>query len=326
MQRMWQTSDPRDCVFVLRGIHPMLRELQVRYSDNVEEVYSHATTILLRRGGTQSRVCWTHPSESAYLPSWVVNFSSSCINMSIATQQLEQSFLESGRFNASASSSLRVHVPEPQMLSTAGFVLDEIMDITRCLTYLERMSDFDDSRLAEWLRFTIKHNHLLRKPVQLLRTVCAGMAPEDRAFRLEDIHLFWDSRIGGLYDLEMPEPPECEEKKKAIESWKKSVCDFMLQKRFFVTKSGRMALAHRSAAVGDRIAIFASGDIPFVLRRAHSDAKEEAYILIGGCYLDGKPFNDKTARADEDLLAELRRHVWRSRVRRRKTCSRKETE
>jgi hypothetical protein len=42
--------------------------------------------------------------------------------------------------------------------------------------------------------------------------------------------------------------------------------------------------------VGDRIAIFASGDIPFVLRQAHSDAIEEAYILIGGCYLDGKPF------------------------------------
>jgi hypothetical protein len=230
MHRVWQTSDPRDCVYVLRGIHPMFREIQVRYSDRVEEVFSNATIILVRNGGTWSRVCWTHPSESAYLPSWVVDFSSSCIHMSVGTQIVEQSFLEGGKFNASASSILRVQVPAPQMLSTAGFVFDEIMDITRCLTHLERMSDFDDSRWAEWLQFVIKHDHLLRKPVQLLRTLCAGMAPESKAFQPKDIHLFWDSRIGCLYDLEMPEPPECEEKKEAIKIWKRSIFDFMLQK------------------------------------------------------------------------------------------------
>jgi hypothetical protein len=288
MQRMWQTSDPRDCVYVLRGIHPMFRELQVRYSDSIEEVFSDATTILLQIGGTWSRVCWTHPSESAYLPSWVVDFSSSCIHMSMATQILEKSFLEGGMFNASASSTLRVQVPAPQILSTAGFIFDEIVDITRSLTHLERISDFDDSRWAEWVQFVIKHDHLLRKPVQLLRTICAGMAPEDKAFRPEDIKFFWDSPIGELYDLEQPGPPEIEQKTEAVEAWRRSVCAFMLQKRFFVTKGGRTGLAHRSTTVGVHVAIFASGDIPFVLRRAHSDAREEAYILIGGCYLDGK--------------------------------------
>lgn len=328
MQRMWQTSDPRDCVFVLRGIHAMFRELQVHYSDDVEEIFSDATTILLHNGGTWSRVCWSHPSESAYLPSWVVDFSSSCIHMSMSTQLREKSFLEGAGFNASASSILRVQTPAPQMLSTAGFVFDEIVDITRCLTHLESISDFDDSRWVEWLKFAIKHEHLLRNPVSLLRTVCAGMAPKGKAFQPNDIHLFWDSPIAGLWDLERPGRPGSEEETEAIEAWTRSVCAFMLQKRFFVTKSGRPGLAHKSAAVGDSIAIFASGDIPFVLRRTHSDVREEAYNLIGGCYLDGKPLCKKEPRMLERIgrLTEvIRCHVRRCRVRRRKACSRKET-
>ena len=63
---------------------------------------------------------------------------------------------------------------------------------------------------------------------------------------------------------------------------------YMQQKRLFTTETGAIGLAHRSAAVGDSVAIFASGDIPFVVRRVSSDVTEEAYILIGGCYLDGK--------------------------------------
>jgi hypothetical protein len=300
MQRMWQTSDPRDCVFVLRGIHPMFRELQVRYSDNVEEIFADATGILLQSGGTWSRVCWTYPSESAYLPSWVVDFSSSCIHMSMATQILEKSFLEGGMFNASASSILRVRTPAPQMLSTAGFVFDEIVDITRCLTHLELISDFDDARWAEWLRFMLKHRHLLKDAFPLLRTVCAGMVPGYKAFRPRDVHLFWDSPISGLYDLQKPQTPQSEQETEAVESWKRTVCAFMLQKRFFVSKSGRMGLAHRSAAVGDRIAIFASGDIPFVLRPVSSNMDDESYILIGGCYLDGNWRTKCNAWADGD--------------------------
>jgi hypothetical protein len=252
MQRMWQTSDPRDCVFVLRGIHPMFRKLQVSYSDNAEEIFADATITLLQNGGTWSRVCWTHPSESAYLPSWVVDFSSSCIHMSMATQLLEKAFLEGGMFNASASSVLRVRIPAPQMLSTAGFVFDEIVDITRCFTHLELISDFDDARWAEWFRFMLNHRHLLKFSFPLLRTVCAGMAPEDKACRPRDVHLFWDSPISGLYDLEQPRPPPSVDETEAVEAWKRIVCAFMLQKRFFVGKGGRMGLAHKSAAVTPR--------------------------------------------------------------------------
>jgi hypothetical protein len=60
------------------------------------------------------------------------------------------------------------------------------------------------------------------------------------------------------------------------------------QGRFFVTKSLRMGLAPLDAAIGDRIAILAFGDAPFVLRPVPVEyAGEEAYRIIGGCYVDG---------------------------------------
>jgi hypothetical protein len=40
--------------------------------------------------------------------------------------------------------------------------------------------------------------------------------------------------------------------------------------------------------VGDRIAIFAFGNLPFVVRQVDADVEGEANILIGSCYLDGK--------------------------------------
>jgi hypothetical protein len=58
--------------------------------------------------------------------------------------------------------------------------------------------------------------------------------------------------------------------------------------RFFVSKSLRIGLAPMGAAVGDQIAIIASADLPFVLRPVPEDyAGEEAYRIMGGCYVDG---------------------------------------
>ena len=51
-----------------------------------------------------------------------------------------------------------------------------------------------------------------------------------------------------------------------------------------------MGLAPVAAAVGDRIAIFASGDMPFVVRRvSDEDGEATKYTLVGSCYLDAEP-------------------------------------
>lgn len=68
--------------------------------------------------------------------------------------------------------------------------------------------------------------------------------------------------------------------------------------RFFVTKGLRIGLAPLDAAIGDRIAIMASGNAPFVLRQVPMNyAGQEAYRIIGGCAVDGNFTRQATFRS-----------------------------
>lgn len=61
--------------------------------------------------------------------------------------------------------------------------------------------------------------------------------------------------------------------------------------RFIITREGCMGLAPPNIQVADRIAIFASGRLPFALRRVKIESPQpDAHILLGGCYIDGKKF------------------------------------
>ena len=118
------------------------------------------------------------------------------------------------------------------MLSTAGFVFDKILDITRCLTYAERMCAHDNSQWAELFRFTLRHDHILTNPLSLFRTLCAGLGPQDRAFHPSDISHFWDSPMGDLFELRMSEPPRDEQEREATDVWKRKVCIYATKTTF----------------------------------------------------------------------------------------------
>lgn len=74
----------------------------------------------------------------------------------------------------------------------------------------------------------------------------------------------------------------------ALEAWENRLVMTVITKRLFTTRNGRLGLAHREAGIGDRIAILASGEMPFVLRPVHVEQMQrEAFIIIGACYLNG---------------------------------------
>lgn len=287
VMKMWHTTDPRDNVFVQRGLIPIFRELRTGYSDNVEDVYVDATEVLLRNGGSWSRSWWSLPYGSPYLPSWVIDFSASNDRASAALRMFEERLLTHGRFNASASSKIRMKTNPPQTLTTAAFICDEIQAISRCLTHQERETGFQQKLWLEWLVLGLPHG-VVPTIVAMTRTFCAGLALRYRPFTLYDVSLFRKNPIASL--VKLPKRPDriVEEEADGFAEWEAWVIQCALCKRFFVTKSGRIGLAPNSAAVGDRIAIFASGDMPFVVRRVHADIKREAHILMGSCYLEGK--------------------------------------
>lgn len=299
-EKVWHTSDPRDNVFILRGMHPAfngLARLGAGYHNTVEQIFTLGT-ILLLDGGTWSRLCWSMPSQSPYLPSWVVDFSASKIHTPSDTRSFaDHKLLHCSKFDACAGSDIGCEfATTPQALYTAAFLYDEIEGISRCLTSTERQNEHVFKRWIAWLDVLCDCDPVGHRAA-ILRTMCAGLALRYNQFAPEDALLFWNTAIGQAW--QMPERLTSEGEEDALRAWGDWILNLALCKRFFVTKGGRIGLASDAAAVGDRIAIFASGRLPFVVRKVHVDTKLDAHILRGTCYLDGRISPTDVQASDE---------------------------
>jgi hypothetical protein len=288
-EKLWHTSDPRDNVFILRDMHPAFNGLALLgagYHNTVEQIFTSGTILLLHEG-TWSRSCWCMPSQSPYLPSWVVDFSASKIHtLSDPRSYVDHKLLHSSMFDACAGSNKRCEfATTPQALYTAAFLYDEIEGISRCLTSTERQNQ---PALKSWIAWSdvLCDCDPVGHRAAILRTMCAGLALRNKQFAPKDALLFWNTAIGQAWQI--PKRPTSEGEEDALRAWGDWILNLALCKRFFVTKGGRMGLASDAAAVGERIAIFASGRLPFVVRKVHADTKFDVHILRGTCYLDGR--------------------------------------
>jgi hypothetical protein len=68
----------------------------------------------------------------------------------------------------------------------------------------------------------------------------------------------------------------------AVYSFDQKVLRTFLERRVFVTKSGRIGIARNSIAKGDMVAVFAGGAMPLVIR-----SQESGYKLIEWAYVQG---------------------------------------
>ena len=280
--KMWHTTDARDSFYVLRGFHPAFAGFSANYKSSVELLFTSAACRLLDCTRTWSHWYWYRPSQSPFLPSWVIDFTANAWHRQCAPTEF------AGNFNASANSEFRVHMKAPGPLRTAAFIHDEIEQISRCPTNIKMDRAYQYEPWLDW--YKMSRAFIPRDPVAIFRTASGGLGPGNRRFALQDVLLFWEHPLGK--SLGVPKPPRLDPAdQKAFDAWQHRVCYLRSNRRFFITKQGRMGLAPVAAAVGDRIAIFASGDMPFVVRRVSDEDGEAAkYILMGSCYLDGESF------------------------------------
>jgi hypothetical protein len=99
--------------------------------------------------------------------------------------------------------------------------------------------------------------------------------------------LLEDQPIGRLFHMPKPPARRIEVEAEDFGEWENMVKDCALH-AVFRDQERPHGPCTQVAAVGDRIAIFASGNLPFVVRQVDADVEGEANILIGSCYLDGK--------------------------------------
>lgn len=299
----YRTSDPRDSVLALCEVIPAFASIELDYTDTIEGIFGKATEALLRnpRDHYGKLQHWVHPHASSQLPSWVLDFTH--CNHNIDANGHERFLRREICSDASASSSTRIVHCDDISIHVAGFTFDNIHDISKCPERPER-AYYGIYALGSWL--SLAQVHLLPfKPSRqegatyaraLVRTFATASESEHdftlAALRLpKSVH--WDN--GPVEVLEAMS--ECARLVQEVENsdgfarvsrLMRDINTNLRRAKFFVTGNHRMGLAPMDAAVGDRIAIFASGEVPFVLRPVPMEyAGEEAYRIIGGCYLDG---------------------------------------
>jgi len=308
----WQTADQRDRMFALMGAMGGFAALGLRpnYRSSIESIFEKATVEVLRVGQSWSHLQFFHPSASPFLPSWVIDFTR-CINMeNYASVNLLYNHSE--RWTAAGSSKARINYRSsvrPGVLHTAGFLFDEIIAIStykpphKSDSVLAPLADTWEELWRQYRSFVYTmgqyHNREVTSDYVVYRTWCGGMVNNEP---------FGDQHFEAAQD---------ESNVLHTPLWT-AINNQVNNRRFVVTQRGYIGLAPESTQVGDRVAIFASGSMPFVLRKVETKlVRGNAYIMVGGCYIDGESVRIRTNSvihvSREGISDICRHHVWQSR-------------
>jgi hypothetical protein len=329
----WHTSDARDRVNAIMSAMPLYLTsgFQPDYSKSVEEVFTSATVHLLGTARSWSHLQFLAPSGSPYLPSWTIDFTAALPflpspDASDSTESWETYFsqlllhvmrmygpsnsADNSRFGADAKTPFRLRQVTQEVLETAGLFVDEVVSVSPLFTATLDLMD-EGRGLRAWYRFLnqnkryTRHNATLcgraRKWEALCRTLCIGRVGDQEfdASHTPASEALWDMAI---YDRQVHAEGMRE---KAGELYYYEMLSSLMGARFVVTRRGRIGVAPRNVAAGDSIAILAAGDVPFVLRNVKAeDVPGDPYILIGGCYVDGKPSGAPSCTSKADSKQE----------------------
>jgi len=330
----WHTSDPRDRVNAIMSAMPLYYTLgfQPDYSKSTEDVFISATVHFLRTGRSWSHLQFLAPSGSPYLPSWAIDFTEARSfddwGYSSASSQQGSSYwfhhalrmFDTGesRFRADAKTPFRLRQMSQGVLETAGFIVDKVVSVSSWFTAILDCTDDAKSILRAWYRFLMQNKRYIHRNTTLrgrerkweafCRTLCVGIVdklPFD-ASHAQASEALWDMVIHDRQRHHGSTRGDAQELYDEMEL-------ALLGARFIVTRKGRIGVAPPNVAAGDSIGVMSAGDVPFVLRQVKAeDVPGDAYILLGGCYIDGKTSGASSYISTAD---RNRNHVWRSRRR-----------
>jgi hypothetical protein len=275
-----RTTDPRDQVYSQMCVNPGLRLLELRpdYTMTTEQVFTTTTLAILQVSQSWGHRQFFTPSESPFMPSWVIDFT---LAPDPDISHLDSLFLR-GKFNAHSGALFQLQESQPGSIITAGFMYDEVVTF-------ERWDRFGHERTFFDVALAIIRNEdasdFLRNGTcptskdfweSFSRTLCMGTV-DGAQFGPQHV-----ATCHGLLDRHWP-PVLNEMAAREHFAQRKGMS-------FIVTRNGHLGMVSSNVNVGDRIAVLAGGCVPFILRKVGESDNGESHIMIGGCYVDGESF------------------------------------
>ncbi|CAG1978439.1 unnamed protein product [Fusarium graminearum] len=297
-------TDPRDKVFALLGISDIDRELwddrgmTVNYSKSVEDVFTQATDEIIKSDTSDLNVIWSarQRNDEAEWPSWVPDWrletGTGCawgIGAPLKTE---------GKPNGE-----HVYIPttEPRSLAVKGKVIGRV---TYKNEYRHFGELFRDSHLREVYNACMERLSVYPTGEDVKTafglTLIGGLPFPATLQKKETSVETYAAMYMQFYDNTQMPMGTAEEKAKRDEAlaetykvgldmtWLQAVLAAYCERRFIVTDSGHMGLAHHQVLEGDVIAVVMGLEWPCVLRpKSNGEKHDQGYEFIGDAYCHG---------------------------------------
>ncbi|KAF4970554.1 hypothetical protein FSARC_2463 [Fusarium sarcochroum] len=287
-------TDPRDKVFALLGISD--EDMPVDYSISVKDAYTQATDTIIKLGFEDLGVIWSarqrnsEPGWPSWVPDWRLKTGTGC-QWGIGAP-LKTSGQPNGRHSYIATT-------EPHALAIRGKTIGRV-------TYKSQYRHFGDLFQNSQLREV--HNACMERldtyptgenvETAFGLTMIGGLPlPKGLQKRGTSLETYAEKYMW-FYDVsQMPrntpdeEAARDEELQKSYKigldlSWIQEVQAAYCERRFVVTDSGHMGLAHHEVLEGDLIVVVVGLQWPCVLR-PKSDKHQDGFEFIGDAYCHG---------------------------------------
>ena len=308
-----RTADPRDQVYSQIGAMTGLRLLNLKpdYASTTEQVFIATTLAILHTSRSWSHEQFFNPSESPFMPSWAIDFTLVPDHNAYVFQEA----FEQGSFSADSSASFRLRGSRLGSLLTAGFIHDLVVAVEPCDRLLPMQT------FGVWYAFLLLNYPLPRKyPTNkdffegFCRTLCMGTVSMAK-FGPRHAAACRDHASGGDLGQRGDDWYSVFRHMLLMQQWVHETA-----MKFILTRNGHVGLAHRNVDVGDNIAIIATGDLPFIVRKVGKrENHRSAHILVGACYVDGEmsaPTPARVKHANVRLIGIMHGEAVRQRARR----------
>ena len=276
-----QCSDPRDCVFAIRGLLCMQDAIVPDYRATVSEVFRRFTLSIIH----ESR-CLTILDDACSgtesLPSWVPDFTQPGLGLIM------------GQTNASAISSIvnPIFQSGPGRLQVPTLVIDRIVALP---------SAYDPIGLAGG-RVTLD---MVLDLYNTWNAIYSAIVSLTEQFELADVDQFWQTLEWGTAESKDRVPLDVKDLRQKWKSFQEGRCEsiddyyhpvyllteFIARNDMFFTRSsnigGVQKFQNGSLRSGDYIIIIASATMPFCARLEHNRG-DEAFRLLRPCFIPGR--------------------------------------